>query len=463
MDIGALQQPLSDDQPCGPDLFEADDDGYFSATNAAQAVIPEKFYFIRGMVGDKNTPSTPDWVFDPKSIDIRPLASQLDGVLARSRDLRILALRAQLEALAGRLAPMAEAIEGMALLLETYPSDVHPTLADGISDRRDALSELNSQIAIEQPLYFAGLTGGNEVSLRRIRVARGEITPLAHEADQNLGALISALAASENRQRVTESHAALARMQDGVERIARACLASPRGPFTPPLDRLRDTVAAMLELIQNARPDLLPSPAPPEPQALADAGPDDSSDGAGGWAGSGADAQAPGQSVMQMAAVQIGAFRIANQEDGRALLEACEAYYRRHEPSSAALLLVTQARLLIGRPLVEVLETLLPQMAAKALIDFGPQMGFQLGLDRLKSLSQQSHGGAEPPPPAEAPRQDPPKIASGPEAAAALRATEDYFRRAERSSPVPLLLQRARSYLEKDFQALIDELMPREK
>jgi len=48
-------------------------------------------------------------------------------------------------------------------------------------------------------------------------------------------------------------------------------------------------------------------------------------------------------------------------------------------------------------------------------------------------------------------------------AAVAIRSVEDYVRRVERSSPIPTLLSRARSYLDRDFQSIIDELIPREE
>ena len=112
-----------------------------------------------------------------------------------------------------------------------------------------------------------------------------------------------------------------------------------------------------------------------------------------------------------------------------------------------------------GGPLIEALETLLPTEAPRTVVEFGPQTGFVLTIDRLKQLSAQvtaaPAAAADPEGPV-----TPPQINTGGEAAGALRNVETYFRAAERSSPVPILLQRARSYLDKDFQALVDELIP---
>jgi type VI secretion system protein ImpA len=54
----------------------------------------------------------------------------------------------------------------------------------------------------------------------------------------------------------------------------------------------------------------------------------------------------------------------------------------------------------------------------------------------------------------------PPEITTRAEVAAWLRDVDDYFRKREPASPIPLLLSRAKAYLDKDFGALISELMP---
>ena len=41
-----------------------------------------------------------------------------------------------------------------------------------------------------------------------------------------------------------------------------------------------------------------------------------------------------------------------------------------------------------------------------------------------------------------------------------IRAVESYFRTQEPTSPVPTLLVRARHYLDKDFDAIVAELIP---
>ncbi|PYF09872.1 hypothetical protein C8J30_1064 [Rhodobacter viridis] len=97
------------------------------------------------------------------------------------------------------------------------------------------------------------------------------------------------------------------------------------------------------------------------------------------------------------------------------MLDALERHLAQTDPSSVALLLVTQARLLVGKSLVEA-----P----------GP-----------------------PPPPA-------PILRERADMAAQMRAIEAWYRRNEPTSPIPVLLARARVSLDRDFETLVAELLP---
>jgi type VI secretion system protein ImpA len=447
MKIEALAEPVSDDLPCGPDLNADVDPHYDEYYFGALGRLPG-FYFQPGVERPDGTRS-PDRLFDASSVDHATEAKAIDALLERSRDIRLLVLRAQWEALAGRAAPMAEAVEGIATVLETFGDAAHPSAEGGPSERRDAIGDLNQQITMILPLQFMGLTGSSEVTLRKIRVSNGQGTPLSDEEDLQPGLLMDALADGGNRKRVDDVHAALLRMSDGLARIESACQKSAAAPFSPSLDLVKQTVAEMLDAITSARPDLrgadVQSTAPIED----DVPQDESSD------------QPDGSEAVAAPVAAAAPSDVKNHAHARQILEACEHYYRRMEPSSAALLLVTQARLLIGKPLVEALETLLPGQSGRAIVDFGPQTGFALDSGRLKQLSGAAPEGPAPtglPEPESAP---PTVVSTAGEAAGAMRSVEDYFRKAERSSPVPILLQRARSYLDKDFQSLIDELIPK--
>ena len=439
----AITTPLSDSSPCGPDLYAAFDPAYEEYYFDAVGRLPG-FYMQPGVERPDGTRS-PDRVFDPKEVDHRTEKQAIEALLDRSRDLRLLALMAQWDALTGRRSALADTIESMAILLEHFPAEVHPDLADGPSERRDAINDLNQMATVVQPLMFMGLAGTTEVTLRKIRVANGASTPLQHEADLEIKPLTDALAGPANAGKVSECHQDFLRISTSLDRIDAAAKSNSHKAFSPNFEQLRQVVDEILQTLQAARPDLQPAATPPEPEPAA---------------GNGSGLQAP--PVLAAAAAQPlpEAGPVFSQLHARRILEACEIYYRKAEPSSAALLLVTQARLLIGKPLIEALRTLLPAQASSATVDFGASSGFVLSADRLDELS-----AALPESLAAAPElpQDPgpdPKIASAPQAAQALRSVEEYFKRHERSSPVPVLLQRAQTYLDKDFQSLIEELIP---
>jgi len=448
MRSSARTAPLSDDLPCGPDLNASFDPAYEEYYFGALGRLPG-FYMQPGVERSDNKGRTPDRLFDPKDVDHRAESREIDGLLSRSRDLRLLSLQAQWDALAGQRQALCQTVDDIAALLESHPDAVHPTLADGVSDRREAVNDLNQAITIVQPLMFIGLTGTTEVTLRKIRVARGESAPLQHEVDLELKPLQDALASAANSKKVEEAHQDFCLLVRAVSRIQTACSGHPDKPFQPNLEQLQKVLDDILEVLTTARPDLIAqAPAPVEEPAQADTPKPD--------------LQAPPSLAATKATAEPprGQMQILSTLHARRVLEACELYYRKEEPSSAALLLVTQARLLIGKPLIDVLRALLPTQADSAIVDFGAPTGFLLAADRLAELSNAlpEEAGAPPPLP-----QDPgpdPKITSATLAAQALQSVEAYFRQSERSSPVPLLLQRAQSYLDKDFQSLIEELIP---
>jgi type VI secretion system protein ImpA len=431
--------PVSDEAPCGPNLDATDDSDFVDYYFDAVGRLPDR-YVIPGMDTEGGR-RTEDRVFDPKSIDIAAETARIRALLQRSRDIRLLALQAQFDCLAGRPAAVADAVETIADLIALYGDDVHPQIDGGISDRRDALAELAQPITMVTALRYMGLNGTPEVTLRRIQVAEGRFTPYSDEVGLSLQGMRDLLASPAQRDRVDAVHAALSRIVEALVRIASSCRSHPSNPFAPPFDPALKVLEEMRAEITAARPDLRGSETP-VPQ-VASAAPV---------------ADAPPQTFAPAAAPVLVAF--ANHAEARQALIACETYFQTQEPSSAALLLVRQARQLIGQPLVKALEALLPDDCAKAIVAFGPQTGFALPAQRLKSLSEDnlplSIAEVQPVAP-------PPPVTGAADATAVIRSVEDYFRNREKSSPVPLLLQRARSYMDKNFQALVDELIPRKQ
>jgi type VI secretion system protein ImpA len=435
MAIAWLTDPVSEDAPCGPDLLDADDEPFVSYYFEAESNLPER-YFTPGARA-ANDAVQPGTLFDPKSISHQKERDSVLGLLKRSRDLRLLSLMARQQALAQRLDGVTDAITGIADLLETFPSDVHPKAG---ADRRSALEELGATATMLAPLQYMPLAGASEVSLRRLLVATGQADPRAGETGLSENGLMAMLAAPSAGTAVEKTAAQLDEIAAAFSRIRSACMRGER-PFTLAIDPVADAVAAMRQMISTARPDLAAAPAAEAPEAVEDQGEGD-------------DTEAP---VAAPARSAGPARQVTNAGEARAALRALELFFLRHEPSSAALLLVTQARLLVGKPLLEAIETLLPADAPNTRIEFGNDNGFAMPMDRLKLLSKElaSLAPADP-----APDPDPPEIAERSEVGGWLAGVDHYFRTREPASPVPLLIARARVYLDKDFGTLMAEILP---
>ncbi|MCE8471097.1 type VI secretion system ImpA family N-terminal domain-containing protein, partial [Rhodovulum sulfidophilum] len=101
MGLDSLAEPMADDGPCGPDLnarMDPDFDAYYFA---ALGRLPDAY--ARPGVTRPDGSVSPDRVFDPGTLDLAGELRQIDALLERSRDLRLLALRVQWLALAGRV------------------------------------------------------------------------------------------------------------------------------------------------------------------------------------------------------------------------------------------------------------------------------------------------------------------------------------------------------------------------
>jgi type VI secretion system protein ImpA len=140
--------------------------------------------------------------------------------------------------------------------------------------------------------------------------------------------------------------------------------------------------------------------------------------------------------------------------DAAEALKAIEAYYGEFEPSSPSKLLIRQAQQLVGKSFIEAMQMLAPELASKSSIKIQGEAPFALSFERLKSLA----GGEAP----IAPSNNSPqvyKVATRAEAARLMSAVEAYYRAHEPSSPIPLLVERARLFVDKDFSSLLKEML----
>ena len=453
MKLDWLTDPLSPDAPCGPNLEAEDDAAFIDYYYEAESRMPER-YFTPG-IGSDNDEFTPGVLFDRTSIEIKDERKSIEALLKRSRDLRLLSLLARFEILSGSLEGFRDALVGMANLLAEMGSDVHPTLADGLADRRAALDELGNMVTVVIPLQYIDVAGMGDCTVRRYLVGTEQTQPRKGEVGINPSSILSAIGSPGNMAPVEKAHALLSECAEAFDRMRRACLGDADKPFTPGFVAGVEAVAAVQELIQKGRSDLAPWSSDGQPAAEDEAPSGSPEDIAAADAASATPSAAPAS--VASAPLPAGATEITSHAAARAYLEAAERYFASNEPASAALLLVTQSRLLIGKSLIEAIETLMPSDAGRAVIDFGPDTKFAIPMDKMRALAGEARR-SDPAPEAETAAPD---ITTRGDVAMAIRGVEEFYRRNEPSSPIPVLLFKARDYLEKDFHAIVTALIPK--
>lgn len=439
MKLDWLTDPTDEAPPTGPDLEAEDDEAFIDAYFDAEGRLPAR-YFTPGLATD----GSEDVIFDPHGVEWTDESAWIVALLRRSRDLRLLSLLARFAILGGRLEQFTETLEQIALMMEVFPIEVHPRLEQAAAERRSALEALNTQATVVMPLLHLPLVPGADATLRRFMVASGRVEPRASEEGLVGGIdVLAPLRSDANLRHTAQAQALLGRAAAALGRIQALAVSNPVASMRLELGAVRAAVGDMQAMIAAARDDLpvWSGDAAPEPADEVDSAP------------------APGPADAEPVALpDRQPLMFAERPAAVAALAAAEDWLLTHEPSSAAVLLVTQARLLVGVPLVEAIETLLPEDAPRAVLALGRGTGFVLPMDRLKALSAAGQSSR-----AEAPATDAvggPEITDRPTLAACLLGIENYFAAHEPTSPIPLLLSRGREMVGRRFDAVIAELIP---
>lgn len=416
----ALCEPIDDEAPCGPDLDLAYDPEYSLFVASADGILPASYFeFERG------------------ASDLAKESSKVAALLQRTRDLRLLVLLAKFRILNRELGGFSEALAAMAALLRERWDHVHPAAEDGdLGLRIVVLESLDDMTSVILPLQHAPLITSRRigaVNYRMIQIANGEVSARAGEPTPDQQSIDAAFNDGElaalivSRDQIATVRAALAEMQARVE---------DQGAGSLNLDRLTTALANIAKLLEGVVARRDPSAAQ-APQAAA--------------GGSTEQAQAePGDAGLPVSSIPLA----TPAEISRALLGA-ELYFRASEPSSPALLLVAQARQLVGKSLAESVQLLVPNHASDAMINVGNRMVFELPIERLATL-------IEPAAEVEAETDDnlPVMAANRRVALDILQQVASHLRVSEPASAIPLLCERARSLAERDFMSLLREMLP---
>ena len=411
--VAELCVALSNADPCGPDLDLAGDADYLNFFAQTEGILPSSFFS-----SDDGKP------FDGSSVDLPRQVEAINPLWKRSRDLRLLVLRARLLILNRDLAGFAVTIAAIAQWLDGFWDHVHPTAVDGNFDARVAALGALDLPTVVFPLQYAPLCEGRRVgavTFRAWMIASGEVKPRAGELKHPAAALTEAVAdAPPDVLAATRGHVALLKTSLGRIRDSFITRGSSLGLENLPaiVDKIQMFVDPRAALREESKAETTEredfSPAGETPESLADA-----------------------------------------QE----ALAAIAAYYSRSEPSSPTLPLVRQAHQLIGKSFFEVMSILVPTQMEKAAFQIGADQFFELPVSKLSKLPEATPEGQASA--AQAGRSSRYRVESRGQAIALLEQVQRFFRHSEPSSPVPMLCDRARALAERDFMGVLREVLPK--
>lgn len=358
VDPALLSSPISEADPCGPDLDESGDAAFMNFFAFAPFQLPDTFF----------TDGRP---FDPADNEFREATQYIPAMLAdvmkRTRDLRLLVFLARFAILKRNLDEFVETVAAMATLLERNWAELHPRARDGsVKARADILDELDAPL-VTISLQFVPIHSdrrkGN-IAFRSTVLAEQEKAAEGGEGGERpAGGRIAAMTqeqivrvlADAGEEALGATRASFRRLEVALKDIRARFVAQAGSAEAPEFGQLLKVVGGVLTFFSLAFPD----PTAPEPEEGED------SDG---------DAEAA-----------RGA--IACAAHARRALEAAKDYFCLYEPSNPALPLIAQAIGLQGKTFIEVLAALLPERHAYAQFAIGGEHPFKLAVAPLGDMT----------------------------------------------------------------------------
>jgi type VI secretion system protein ImpA len=434
-DFSALIAPVSDSDPCGPDLELADDLEFMQFMARAEGLLPSSFF-----------------AFDRSSIDFPAEFVAIKKLLGDTLDLRPLSVLAKLLVLNRDLAGFASCVAGIGSLLSERWDEVHPRGEDGDFGMRMAvLQSLDDLPPVVLPLQHVPLAESRRfgpITYRGYLLATGEAKPRENEQVLDRSTIEGAFMETD-LPRLVETANHLRSLQTALGGIRATCVAKVGHEKAVSFDNLGpvagNALAVLESIIVKRDPSGVPKAAAQERSAET--------------------AVQPGKTTRYQGLPSLGSTR-----EAAAALAAAAAYFRRFEPSNPAVLLVRQAEELMGKSFLEVMRILMPNQAEQATIQIRGAHSLDLPIERLSTLIS-DQAGVEEPTRENRSDCDGAHIANGAgepsfqirtrdDALALLVQVGDYYRLVEPSSPVPLLTERALSLAECDFLGLLKDLLP---
>lgn len=435
-DFSRFLLPVSDDLPSGPDLEVAGDGDFFNYTLPAENRLPTQYLDSSGKI-----------IFDRSSLNLDSEVKEISALLDRSRDLRLVSFLAQFGAASLSLDLFSQSLALMHGLLQDQWDTVHPQAEGGdFIMRKIAVEALDDRLRVAIPLAFLPLVRGKSagtVTYRACEIAANPGVKRPVEEPLALSVISDAFKSPDARAELLATVELLSSALSALRGIRAIFLDKSDFEFVPQLPNTLSVLEGIEAIIRREVPELFgdapaassfsAEPAVPEPGLRSNAAP------------------------VAMAPVPAAPLNGPKSHgEAASALEDIESYFAAREPSSPALLLVHQARKLIGRPLIEAVEALAGSRTDGAQIRLGEAGGFTLPIERLRQLSSTS-GGGQPVSPVR--RADQKPVENRAQAQSAMLGVEQFLAANEPSSPVPLLLSKARQLMGKDFSAILNELI----
>ena len=415
-----IETEISADAPCGPDP-DADSDAQNFLT-VAEGQLPASYRS-----------------FNKKSFESKQTLADLRVHLEKSRDLRYLVLAAKYHILSDDLPGFVDAVAATNALLLAQWDHCHPTEAAGGAELRSAfLKSLDDLPTVVLPLQSATLITDKRLgalSMRSVLVGEGKLPPREGEAAIDASGVRDAFLRFEPLQQLVDLTAHLEAILANLDSLRQLFIDKAGHEAAPQFEQLPDLVRAIRTYVGGIVTTREPGLAPAQP----------------------AEAESTREQAQTASAssapAPLAPLDVASVKEASNALAAILAYYAGKEPSSPARLLLKQAHLLVGKSFVEVMKILAPGLVEKAKIQIGGTMPFALNFAQLSALAVEE--GKPDETEAEARTYS---VGTRGEASALMRQIEIFYNNIEPSSPIPMLIEKARALVAKDFNALLVEI-----
>lgn len=431
--LDRFAEPVSESSVCGPDLDYEDDAEYANYMFPLEERLSQRFLDENGRPADRS------------NLKLDEITESIFALLERSRDIRLVAALAQCHSVLMKPEGFLACVQMIRRMLEVFWENVHPTANNGdFSFRRSMVEALDDRSRIAIPIAHFPLVNDKKigtVTYRGWEISQKPELKLPGEVVIQALHVSEALNAEAGRAQVAASHLLFKELQSALKGIMSVFLENADFDSVPSFSITLGAVEDVISMLEREAVWLLPK---------ADVGNED--DAANELVSID---KAVNTEPVQSVAMSLPMTEIASHGQAAAILTEIERYFCAIEPSSPALILVHQARKLLGRPLVEALEALAPSRVDTARLIVDSSSGFTLSIERMRQLT--SSALVQPEPNMSGDDFVAPAITSRDAASSAMQSIERFLAVLEPTSPVPLLLSRARSLMNKNFSGLLND------